>query len=116
MIGAWLSGLLRVRTAMLLGTVCGIAITVGLIVSLGAFMQSSAAEVTAHATSAVPIDWQVELVPGASIDSVVEEVRGAARIVRSTTTGYAASDGFEASADGTVQVTGPGKVVGMGAV
>src|SRR5438552_1654319 len=113
MIGAWLSGLLRVRTAMLLGTVCGIAITVGLIISLGAFLQSSAAEMTAYATSGVPIDWQVELVPGASVESIVEEMRGAARIARTATVGYAVSDGFEASADGTVQVTGPGKILGI---
>src|SRR5438552_17944979 len=113
MIGAWLSGLLRVRTAMLLGTVCGIAITVGLIVSLGAFLQSSAAEMTAYATSGVPIDWQVELVPGTAVESVSEEMRSATRIARMAEVGYAASQGFEASAGGTVQVTGPGKVLGI---
>ena len=82
MIVAWLAGLARTRTATLLGTVAGIAITVGLIVALGAFMRSSAAEMTAHATSDVPIDWQVELVPGASLDTVGEEMRSAARIAR----------------------------------
>ena len=33
--------------------------------------------------------------------------------MRTATIGYAASDGFEASADGTVQVTGPGKILGI---
>jgi putative ABC transport system permease protein len=109
MIGAWLAGLVRARTATVLGTVAGIAITVGLIVALSAFMALSAAEMTARATDNVPIDWQVELVPGASIDNVVEDMRSAARIVRTAIVGYATSDGFEASGGGTVQVTGAGK-------
>jgi putative ABC transport system permease protein len=113
MIGVWLAGLVRVRTAIVLGTVSGIAIAVGLIVSLGVFMQSSAAEMTARAASDVPIDWQVEVAPGASIDSVIGEMQGAARIARTAIVGYAASDGFEASGGGTVQVTGPGKVLGI---
>jgi putative ABC transport system permease protein len=113
MIGAWLAGLVRARTATVLGTVAGIAITVGLIVALSAFMASSAAEMTARATDNVPIDWQVELVPGASIDNVVEDMRSAARIVRTAIVGYATSDGFEASGGGTVQVTGAGKVLGI---
>ena len=113
MIVAWLAGLVRTRTATLLGTVAGIAITVGLLVALGAFMRSSAAEMTAHATSDVPIDWQVELAPGTSAATVGEEMRSAARIARTSLVGYAASDGFEAAAGGTVQVTGPGKVLGI---
>ena len=113
MIGAWISGLFRVRTAMVLATVCGIAMTVGLFVALGAFMQSSAGEMTAYATSDVPIDWQVEVVPGVTTESVSEEMRSATRIAHMVEVGYAASQGFEASAGGTIQVTGPGKVLGI---
>ena len=38
MIVAWLSGLARSRTSTVLGTVAGIAITVGFLVAIGAFM------------------------------------------------------------------------------
>jgi putative ABC transport system permease protein len=113
MIVAWLSGLARTRTGTVLGTVAGIAITVGFLVAIGAFMRSSAAEMTARATGDVPIDWQVELLPGASADTVAGEMRSAARIARLGTLGYAATDGFEASTGGTVQVTGPGAVLGI---
>jgi putative ABC transport system permease protein len=113
MIVAWLAGLIRARTATVVGTVAGVAITVGLIVALGAFMRSSAAEMTARATADVPIDWQVELVPGTSVDTIADEMRGAARIARSAIVGYAGTDGFEATSGGTVQVTGPGKVLGL---
>jgi putative ABC transport system permease protein len=113
MIAAWLAGLMRARTGTVIGTVAGVAITVGLIVALGAFMRSSAAEMTAHATSDVPIDWQAELVPSPSIDTIADEMRSAARIARTAIVGYAATDGFEATSGGTVQVTGPGKVLGL---
>ena len=76
-------------------------------------MLSSAAEMTARATADVPIDWQVELVPGASVDTIGEQMRSAARIARTAVVGYAAIDGFEATSGGTVQVTGPGKVLGL---
>ena len=115
MIAAWLIGLVRTRTAAVLGTMAGIAITVGLIVALGGFMQLSGARMTARASADVPIDWQVEIVPGASVETVEEgELRGSAPISRTATLGYAAVDGFEATTGGTVQVTGPGKVLGVG--
>jgi putative ABC transport system permease protein len=96
-----------------IGTIAGVAITVGLVVSLGAFMLSSAAEMTARATADIPIDWQVEVVPGASVDTIGEQMKSAARITRTAVVGYAAIDGFEATSGGTVQVTGPGKVLGI---
>ncbi len=110
---AWLAGLLKTRAPGIAAAVGGIAITVSLIVVLGAFMQSSAAEMTARATTDLPIDWQVELVPGASIDAVIAEMRSAAPIAKTAAVGYAAVDGLEASGAGTVQVTGPGKVLGL---
>jgi putative ABC transport system permease protein len=113
MILPWLAGLARTRSGTFFGTVAGIAVTVGFLVAIGIFMRSSAAEMTARAVADLPIDWQVELVPGASADRVAEAMRSAARIVRLATIGYAVSDGLEASAGGTVQVTGPGKVVGI---
>jgi putative ABC transport system permease protein len=113
MIVLWLAGLARARTATVVGTIAGVAITVGLIVALGAFMRSSAAEMTARATADVPIDWQAEILPAASVETIANEIRAAARITRIAVVGYAATDGFEANSGGTVQVTGPGKVLGL---
>jgi putative ABC transport system permease protein len=113
MIVSWLVGLVRARTATVVGTITGVAITVGLIVALGAFMRTSAAEMTARATADVPIDWQAEVAPGTAVDTIVEDMRSAARIARTAIVGYAATDGFESNTDGSVQVTGPGKVVGL---
>ncbi len=112
-IAAWLAGLLRTRKPATLAAVAGIAVTVSLVAALGVFMQSSAAEMTARATSDLPIDWQVEIVPGGSIDTLISEMHSAARVTRTALVGYAAVNGFEASSEGTVQVTGPGKVIGL---
>lgn len=113
MIGTWLTGLGRARTGLVLGTAGGIAVTVGLIVALGSFMLSSAAEMTARATDNVPIDWQVQLVPGASEGAVQDAMNAAAHVAQTAVVGYAAIDGLAASTGGTVQVTGPGKVLGI---
>jgi putative ABC transport system permease protein len=113
MIAAWLFGLVRTRTATVIGSAAGVAIMVGLIVALGAFVQSSTARMTVRATDNVPIDWQIEIVPGASVDAVGKAMRQAARIAHTAAVGYAAVDGLEAASDGTVQVTGPGKILGL---
>ena len=113
MISTWLVSLARTRTGIVFGTVGGIAITVGLIVALGSFMLSSASQMTARATGNVPIDWQVQLVPGTPEKTVRDAMGAAAHISRSALVGYASVAGFEASTGGTVQVTGAGKVLGL---
>ena len=113
MIATWLISLARTRTGVVLGTIGGIGITVGLVVALGSFMLSSAARMTARATAEVPIDWQVQLLPGTSEKTVRDAMGTAAPIARDEVVGYASVSGFEATSGGTVQVTGAGKVLGL---
>src|SRR5262249_4980825 len=85
-----------------------------LIAFLGAFLRVSEASMSARAVSTVPVDWQIELVPGmraARVDAALDAV---ARVGRRQWVGYAAVDGFEATTGETVQTTGAGKVVGIG--
>lgn len=115
MIIVWLAGLMKAQWGRLLGTMAGIALTVALLCDLGTFIQQSAESMTARAIRGVPIDWQVELVPGADIRTVTAAIRAAARISHLEQVGYANLDGFEfATAEGT-QSTGPGKAMGIGA-
>jgi putative ABC transport system permease protein len=109
----WLLGLLKTRTLTFIGTIAGIAITVGLIATLGAFMRSSGAAMTERATASVPVDWQVELVPGADPKLVRQAMGDATALSITAPVAYASVDGFEATSGGTVQVTGPGKVIGV---
>ncbi len=110
----WIMGLLHHRLMRLLGAGFGIAVTVALLASLGAFLASSTATMTTRATLAVPIDWQVEAVPGADAAVIDAAIRKAAPVKALEQVFYAGTEGFQATTGGTVQTTGPGKVVGFG--
>lgn len=109
----WLIGLVRTRSGRLIGTIGGVALTVAFIACLGAFLQSSAAEMTARSITQVPVDWQVQLLPGANRGAVEAAIRAAAPVTALRPVGYADVPGFEANTGGTVQTTGSGKVLGI---
>ncbi|MDL2409182.1 ABC transporter permease [Rhizobium calliandrae] len=111
MIGLWLKALLRRRFARITGTAMGVAITVALITLLFLFLTDSSASMTRRSVSAVPIDWQVEVSPGADLAMISDAIGKAAPIAAERQVSYAAIGGLEASAHGTVQTTGPGKAI-----
>src|ERR1700681_4414252 len=49
----------------------GIMLTVALLAALGAFLAQSTASMTRHAVAGVPVDWQVQLVPGTTAQAIV---------------------------------------------
>ncbi len=109
----WLKGMLTSRSGRLLGTAVGVALTVALLASLAAFITSSAATMTRRAVADVPVDWQVQLAPGADAQAVTAALDKAAPYSALETVSYADTAGFTANAGGTVQTTGPGKVLGI---
>ena len=85
----WIGGLVRRRTARLLGQAAGIALAVLLLASLGTFFTASRTTMTAQAVGAVPVDWQVKVTPGTDAgagaedrDRVLRCRRGVARGLR----------------------------------
>ena len=115
MILSWLRGLVLTRAGRVLGTIAGIAIAVALLADLGAFIQHSATSMTARAILTVPVDWQVELLPGAKIETVAAAIDAASPTTHSETVGYAEVDGFEFTSPTGTQSTGVGKAVGLDA-
>ncbi len=109
----WLKGLVVKRSARLLGAVVGVAITVALLTSLGAFITNSAASMTQRAIADVPVDWQVLLAPGTNPEDSAAVVRNTVPVTALEPVGYADVAGFTATTGGTVQTTGPGKVLGI---
>ena len=109
----WLKGLLSRRSWRLVGATVGVALTVALLTSLAAFIASSAASMTRRAISDVPVDWQVQLSPGTDVASVTASLDKSAPYTALQQVGYADTSGLSASTGGTVQSTGPGKVVGI---
>jgi putative ABC transport system permease protein len=114
MIGAtWLRGLLAHRRARLLATVAGVAICVALLASIGAFLSATTGKMTSRAAARVPVDWQVEVQPGGSAASVLNQVRRFGGVRRALPMGFADTTGLSASSGGSAQRTGPGKVLGL---
>ena len=110
---SWLKGILSYRPGRLLGAVCGVALTVALLALIGAFIASGAASMVQHAVADLPVDWQVQLAPGSDASAVKAAIESAASPSVLEKVGYADVDGFITDANGTVQTTGPGKVLGI---
>jgi putative ABC transport system permease protein len=109
----WLKGLFAYRSGRLLGAIVGIALTVALLASIGVFIASSSVSMTRRATADVPVDWQVQLSPGVDANTVADAIGKSTAYTALEQVGYAITAGFSANAGGTLQTTGPGKVLGL---
>jgi putative ABC transport system permease protein len=109
----WLKGLLAYRSGRLLGAIVGVALTVALLASIGVFIASSSASMTQRAAADVPLDWQIQLSPGTDAHAVADAIGKSTSYTALEEVGYANTAGFIASAGGTLQTTGPGKVLGI---
>jgi putative ABC transport system permease protein len=114
MAARWLSGLLTHRLGRLLGAIAGVALTVALLASLGAFIAAGSSSLTRRAIADVPLDWQVQLSPGADLSAAKAALGQATSYTALEEVGYADVAGLSARTGGTVQTTGPGKVLGLG--
>src|SRR5205085_8217271 len=110
---AWLRGLAARRRGRLLGTAAGIAIAVAVLASIGSFLSASKGTMTRRSVADVSVDWQVEAQPGFDPAVVLDRVRRAGRVRAALPVGFATTTGFEATAGGTTQTTGPGVVIGL---
>jgi putative ABC transport system permease protein len=113
MVTVWLRGVLGQRLGTLLGTAGGVVLAVGLLASLGTFLASSEATMTARAVDSVAVDWQVQSQPGADVAAVAGAVAHDPRVASSATVQFGRSTGLAHSTHGSSQTTGPGEVVGI---
>ena len=61
---SWMAQLVRRRGGRLAVAALGVALAVGLLASLGAFLSASKATMTSRAIDTVAVDWQVETQQG----------------------------------------------------
>ncbi|KLU66063.1 FtsX-like permease family protein [Desulfosporosinus acididurans] len=115
MLRTWFKGILTYRPGRLLGSISGVALTVALLASLGAFIASAGASMTQRAVQEVPADWQIQLSHPSDAKAVKAAVGKATPYTALEQVGYADVKGLIATAGGTVQTTGPGKVLGISA-
>jgi putative ABC transport system permease protein len=97
----------------LAGTALGVALAVAFLGSLGAFFAASKAHMTKQAAAGVPVDWQVQLLPGTDPAAAANIIAKLPGVVSSLQVGYADTPGFESTTGQSVQTTGPGKVLGL---
>lgn len=109
----WLKGILARLPGRLVGAILGVALAIALIGALGAQIAASASTMTRQALANVPVDWQVQINPGASASQVLSALSGTTRYTALKRAWYASVDGFKFSRDGSTQTTGSGKVVGL---
>lgn len=107
----WVRGLFLRSVFRIGGTAVGVGLAVALIASLGLFLEQSAISMTERAASAVPVDWQVEVVPSADPHPVESAIRKATTVSALHEAFYADTAGFQAQTGRTTQTTGPGKAI-----
>jgi putative ABC transport system permease protein len=113
LIVAWLNGLVRRRLGRLAATASGIALAVGLLASIAAFLSSSKATMTKRATNTVAVDWQVQAQPGADPATVNRAVASATRVKGSAPIIFARVNGLELTKGGSTQTTGAAQIIGI---
>ncbi len=72
----WISGVLRRRFLRIVGALLGVAVSVALLAAVALFLSDASRSMTTRAVAAVPIDWQVQLVPGADPDAERKVLNG----------------------------------------
>jgi putative ABC transport system permease protein len=109
----WLRGLMAHRRTRIVATATGVAVGVALLACVGTFVSSTNSKMTQRASARVPVDWQVEARGGIAPRDLVAQVRHQPGIVQALPVRFADTPGLEATAAGSVQRTGAGKVVGL---
>lgn len=113
MILLWLKGLVTRRPGQLAGVATGIAVAVALLASIGSFIASADASMTARAASGVAVDWQVQLEAGGDHTAAQKTISAAPGVTAALPVGYAKAEGFSATSAGSTQSTGSGVIVGV---
>jgi putative ABC transport system permease protein len=109
----WLRAIFSGQAGRVTGAVGGLALTVGLLGTLGAFVVSSSESMARNATASVPVDWQILLAPGADASALIPAVAAATPWSALQVVQYADTSGFTATTGGTTQTTGPGEALGL---
>jgi putative ABC transport system permease protein len=109
----WIKGLLRRHPGRVLLTSAGIAVAVGLLASIGAFLDASRASMTRRSTERVAVDWQVQAAAGADPSTVRDAVAAQPGVEHVEQVWYATTTGLDATIGGTTQTTGPGVILGL---
>jgi putative ABC transport system permease protein len=109
----WAAGLVRRLAGTVAVTAIGVAVAVALLASLGAFLVTSRATMTARAVRDVGVDWQVQVQPGADPSAVLDLVGSTPGTADALPVAFHPADGLTASIGGTTRTTGAATLLGL---
>ncbi|MDQ1703050.1 MAG: putative transport system permease protein, partial [Frankiaceae bacterium] len=109
----WLLGLIRRRPVELAGAAAACAITCAFLACLGTFIGQSRAHMTERALASLPVAWQVQATPGASLAGLQSAAARLPHVRAAQSVQYAAVPGFDSTINGTTRATGKAFVVAL---
>ncbi len=104
---------LRRRRAETVSAVLAIGLTVAFLASLGSFVAQSRADLTVRAAARVPVDWQVQLTPGADAAAVTASLQKVPGLLGQRRVDYATVPGLQATGPAGTRTTGRAVVVSL---
>lgn len=113
LVAVWLQGLVRRRAGRVAATALGIALAVGLLASIGAFLSVSKATMTTRAIDTVAVDWQVEAQRGSDPLVVAAQVRAASHVASTEPVLFGSAAGLLLDKGSTIQTSGAAQVIGL---
>ncbi|MEO6791392.1 MAG: FtsX-like permease family protein [Ornithinibacter sp.] len=90
-----------------------IALSVAFLASLGSFAATTGNQLTARASGRVPVDWQVQLGPGADAAAIAKAVAAVPGLAGSRPVDYAKVKGLSATTAAGTRTTGAAYVVSL---
>jgi putative ABC transport system permease protein len=109
----WTIGLVRRRPGQLAAAAIAVALAVGFLGALGAFVSINQAHLTARAAASVGVDWQVQVVGGADPTSVEKAVSALPSLRAHDDVRFAAVPSLSSNAGHAQRTTGRAFVVGL---
>ncbi len=109
----WILGLARRRPGSLLGAAASIALAVAFITSLGSFVSTSRASLSARAAAAVSVDWQVQVTPQGTPAEVRAALQSVPEVSAVLPVSYAKLPGLTSTSAQGTRTTGSAYVVSL---
>ncbi|MDE2017700.1 MAG: ABC transporter permease, partial [Hyphomicrobiales bacterium] len=113
MILSWIRASLSARPGATALAAIGIVAATALMGAVGVHAVTSARSMTARALSALPVDWQVAVAPGADAAAIRDALPKSGPVKVAQSVGYADVAAFRSATGDTVQVTGGGQALGL---
>jgi putative ABC transport system permease protein len=109
----YLLGALRHRRSESAAAAVAIALVVAFLASLGSFVAASRAQLTVRAVGSVPVDWQVQIAPGASAAAAAKALAAVPGLVGQREVDYARVPGLRSASPSGTRTTGAAYVVSL---